>query len=67
MDLSIIDTFAYEESLTRALVAALSGQDARSVLDQAADEWDEITDEIGVDEQREAYKFWAEKPGAYPN
>jgi len=67
LDLSIIDTFAYEESLTRALVAALSGQDARTVLSQAADEWDEITDEIGVDEQREAYKFWSEKPGAYPN
>lgn len=67
LDLSIIDTFAYEESLTRAVVAALSGQDARSVLDQAAGEWNEITEEIGIDDQREAYLVWSSKPGAYPN
>ena len=66
-DLSIIDTFAYEESLTRAIVAALSGQDARTVLDQAAREWNEITEEIGIDDQREAYKVWSSRPGAYPD
>ncbi len=67
VDLSIIDTFAYEESLTRAIVAALSGQNARTVLDQAAGEWNEITEEIGIDDQREAYMIWSSKPGAYPN
>ncbi len=67
LDLSIISTFAYEESLTRAIVAALSGQDSRTVLDQAAEEWNEITEEIGVDGQREAYQVWASKPGAYPD
>lgn len=67
LDLSIIDTFAYEESLTRAVVAALSGQDARTVLDQAAEEWNRITEEIGVDEQREAYQIWVSRPGAYPD
>ena len=65
-DLSIIDTFAYEESLTRAIVAALSGRDARTVLDQAAREWNEITRKIGIDEQRKAYMVWTSKPGAYP-
>lgn len=66
-DLSIIDTFAYEEALTRAIVAALSGQNARTVLDQAAGEWNDITEEIGIDDQREAYMIWSSKPGAYPN
>ena len=66
-DLSIINTFAYEESLTRAIVAALSGQDARSVLDRAAEEWNEITREVGIDDQRKAYTIWSSRPGAYPN
>ncbi len=66
-DLSIIGTFAYEESLTRAIVAALSGRDARTALDHAAAEWNEITDEIGIDDQREAYMIWSSKPGAYPD
>ncbi len=66
-DLSIIDTFAYQESLTRAIVAALSGHDARAVLDKAAREWNAITRKIGVDDQRKAYMIWSAKPGAYPN
>ena len=66
-DLSIIGTFAYEESLTRAIVAALSGRDARTALDHAAAEWNEITEEIGIDDQREAYMIWSSKPGAYPD
>ena len=67
LDLSIIDTFAYEESLTRALTEALAGGDARKALDRAAEEWDELTEEIGVDDQRQAYAVWAAKPNAYPN
>jgi multiple sugar transport system substrate-binding protein len=66
LDLSIIDTFSYEESLTRAITQAMAGGDARSALEDAADEWDDLTDEIGVDAQREAYADWASKPGAYP-
>lgn len=66
LDLSIIDTFAYEESLTRAIVSALAGGDAKAALDKAAEEWDELTDEIGMEDQREAYQIWASKPGAYP-
>ena len=67
LDLSIIDTFAYEESLTRAVVSALAGGDAKEALEQAAEEWDALTEDIGVDDQREAYQIWASKPGAYPN
>ncbi len=67
LDLSIIDTFSYEESLTRAITTSLAGGDVRSALDQSAEEWNEITDEIGVDDQRDAYAIWASKPNAYPN
>lgn len=67
LDLSIIDTFSYEESLTRAITQAMAGGDARQALEDAAEEWDEITDEIGIDDQRAAYQDWAAKPGAYPN
>lgn len=66
LDISIIDTFAYEEALTRAIVSALAGGNARDALEDAAEEWDELTDEIGLDDQREAYNDWASKPGAYP-
>jgi len=67
LDLSIIDTFQYEESITRALTAALAGGDVREILDRSASEWDEITQDIGVDDQRTVYKVWAAKPNAYPN
>ena len=67
LDLSIIDTFTYEESLTRAIVSALAGGNAKEALDKAAGEWNDLTDEIGVDDQRAAYEDWAAKPGAYPN
>ena len=66
LDLSIRNTFAYEDSLTRAITAAFSGTDVQEALDQAAAEWDQITESVGVDDQREAYKDWASKPNAYP-
>ena len=35
-------------------------------LDDIAADWDKITDKVGVDNQREAYKQWSSKPNAYP-
>ena len=29
-------------------------------------EWDAVTEQVGVDEQRAAYQDWASKPNAYP-
>jgi multiple sugar transport system substrate-binding protein len=66
LDLSIRNTFAYEESLTRAITAAFSGEDPQAALDQAAQEWDAITEQVGIDAQRAAYEEWASKPNAYP-
>jgi multiple sugar transport system substrate-binding protein len=67
LDLSIRNTFAYEESLTRAITSAFAGMDPQAALDQAAQEWDALTEQVGVDAQREAYEDWAAKPNAYPN
>jgi multiple sugar transport system substrate-binding protein len=66
LDLSIRNTFAYEESLTRAITAAFAGEDPQAALDQAAQEWDALTEQVGVDVQRAAYQDWASKPNAYP-
>ncbi|MGH6912987.1 MAG: extracellular solute-binding protein, partial [Geminicoccales bacterium] len=66
LDLSIRNTFAYEESLTRAITTAFAGEDPQTALDQAAAEWDTLTEQVGTDVQREAYQDWASKPNAYP-
>jgi multiple sugar transport system substrate-binding protein len=67
LDLSIRNTFAYEESLTRAITSAFAGMDAQAALDQAAQEWDALTQQVGFNAQRAAYEDWAAKPNAYPN
>jgi hypothetical protein len=36
-----------------------------SALDDLAAEWDQLTEQIGVDRQREAYTAWAATPAAY--
>lgn len=65
-DLSIRNTFQYEESLTRALQRAASGTAPKAALDDLAKEWDAITERTGVDAQREAYKLWSSNANAYP-
>jgi multiple sugar transport system substrate-binding protein len=49
----------------RAVVAAIGGKDPKQALDDLAAEWDALTEQIGVDRQREAYLAWAAKPSAY--
>ena len=66
LDLSIINTFAYEDALAIGLQAVMGGADPQSELDGVADAWDELTEKVGVDAQREAYMQWASKPAAYP-
>jgi multiple sugar transport system substrate-binding protein len=66
LDLSIPGAREYEEALDRATVAAYAGTPAKQALDKAAQEWDAITQRLGVDKQRAAYQEWASKPNAYP-
>jgi len=66
LDLSLLQTDKYEEVLRQAISKLWGGEDAKSILDAAAAEWDAITDKIGVDKQKAVYQSWAAKSGAYP-
>ncbi|UOM34373.1 extracellular solute-binding protein [Acuticoccus sp. I52.16.1] len=67
LDLSIIQTDRYEEVLRQSVSRLWSGEDPKAILDDAASQWDSLTDRIGLDKQREAYAAWASNPAAYPD
>lgn len=66
LDLSLLQTDKYEEVLRQAISKLWAGDDPKAILDQAAGEWDAITDKIGVDKQKAVYQAWAANSGAYP-
>jgi len=66
LDLSLIQTDKYEESLRQAMSKLWAGGDPKGILDDVAKQWDEITQRVGVDKQKTVYKGWAAKSGAYP-
>ena len=66
LDLSLLQTDKYEEVLRQAISKLWAGEDPKAILDQAAAEWDAITEKIGVDKQKAVYDGWAAKSGAYP-
>lgn len=67
LDLGIPGSREYQEAVERGITAIYSGADIQETLDQMAADWDAITEEQGVDSQREAYEDWAARPNAYPN
>ena len=66
LDLSLIQTDKYEEAIRQGVSRLWAGEDPQTILNDAAAQWDAITDRIGVDKQRAAYEAWASKPNAYP-
>ncbi len=66
LDLSILQIDKYEEVLRQATSRLWAGEEVQTILDDAAAQWDALTDRIGVDKQRAAYSDWAAKPNAYP-
>jgi multiple sugar transport system substrate-binding protein len=66
LDLSLLQTDKYEEVLRQSVSKLWAGEDPKAILDQAAAEWDAITEKIGVDKQKAVYQDWASKAGAYP-
>jgi len=66
LDLSILQTDKYEEVMRQMISKLWAGDDPKAIADQAAADWDAITDKIGVDKQKAAYADWAAKSGAYP-
>lgn len=67
-DLALYSSREYDEAADKAVTAAMGGADPKASLDQAAQQWDAITQRIGVDKQKKAYQIWLanEGPNAYP-
>src|SRR5882672_6245725 len=66
LDLSLIQTDKYEEALRQGISRLWTGEDAKKILDDVAQQWDEVTKKVGVDKQKAVYNAWAAKSGAYP-
>ena len=66
LDLSLIQTDKYEEALRQGISRLWAGEDPKKILDDAAKQWDETTQRVGVDKQKAVYNAWAAKSGAYP-
>jgi multiple sugar transport system substrate-binding protein len=66
LDLSLLQTDRYEEALRQAISKLWAGGNPKQILDEAAKQWDQTTDRIGVDRQKAVYAAWAAKSGAYP-
>jgi multiple sugar transport system substrate-binding protein len=54
----------YANSLDRAMTAIYAGKDVKEGLDEAAAEWDRITERLGTDKQRESYQNFLKYPGS---
>jgi multiple sugar transport system substrate-binding protein len=66
LDLSLIQTDAYEEALRQGVSRLWAGEDPKKILDDVARQWDGLTAKIGVEKQKAVYSAWAAKSGAYP-
>ncbi len=54
----------YANAIDRAMTSIYAGKSIKSGLDQAAREWDSITNKLGVANQRAAYAQFLKLPGA---
>lgn len=66
LDLSLIQTDKYEEAIRQGISRLWAGEDPKKILDDMAKQWDDITQQVGVDKQKAVYSAWAAKSGAYP-
>lgn len=65
-DLSLIQTDKYEEALRQGFSRLWAGDDPKAILDDVAQQWNKITEQVGIRKQRVVYSSWAARPGAYP-
>lgn len=61
-ELGIPGAREYMDALDQAITAAYAGTDPRAALDAAAVKYNEITDRLGRDAQKEAYAQWLKSP-----
>jgi multiple sugar transport system substrate-binding protein len=67
LDLSLLQQDKYDETLSKAISSLWAGEEPKAILDRLAQQWDDITNRVGVDKQKAVYSVWAAKPGAYPH
>jgi len=65
-ELGIPGAREYAEAIDNACTAAYAGTDPKAAMDEAARRWDEITERLGRDAQREAYLTWLKGPWNKP-
>jgi multiple sugar transport system substrate-binding protein len=63
LDLILPGIAEYTQAFTEAGTAILGGKEIKASLDEAAGKWEKVTDRLGREKQREAYKFWLSLPG----
>jgi multiple sugar transport system substrate-binding protein len=66
LDLSLIQTDKYEEALRQGISRLWAGEDPKKILDDVAAQWDQVTQQVGLEKQKAVYSAWAAKSGAYP-
>ena len=54
----------YDAVLDREMTAIFAGKDVKKGLDDAAKQWDAITNKLGVDAQRNGYQQFLKLPGS---
>ncbi len=67
VDLSLLEINLYEKSLNEGLKAAFTKQlTATQALNLIAQQWDQITQAVGVEKQKQYYIEWKNSPFSYP-
>jgi multiple sugar transport system substrate-binding protein len=64
LDLTMSGAGDYANAIDRAMTSMYAGKDVQGALDEAAREWDSITNKLGVAKQRLSYANFLTYPGA---
>jgi multiple sugar transport system substrate-binding protein len=64
IDMQMTGAADYANALDREMTAIYAGKDIKQGLDNAAKEWDSITQKLDTDNQRKAYAEFLKLPGA---
>ena len=67
LDLSLLQTDRYEEALRQGLSRLWAGEDPKTILDGVAAQWDDITQRVGVDKQKEPISTGRASPTPIPS
>ncbi len=65
-ELGIPGAREYAEAVDNAATAAMAGTDPQEALDTAAQRWADITERLGLEQQKENYRLWLEGPWNKP-